>query len=127
MPRIPPIQLVAVAAVVAGVAGVLDALALTFSSTVDLALPGLGSHATILGLAALVPAILQFLFAAGAWRLRSWAWSLGLGTQIATVALCAALLRPEAMPGIVVSLAMAAGIVYGLYKPEVRRSLGQAL
>ncbi len=125
MQRIPPVQLIAVGAVVAGVAGLFNAMALTFSSSVDLALPGLGSYSTILGLTALVPAILQFVFAAGAWRSRSWAWSLGLGTEVATAVMCAALLRPEAMAGIVVSLAIAAGVLYGLSTPEVRRSLGQ--
>ena len=49
-------------------------------------IPGLGANAMIFGLFAILLALLDLVFAFGAWKLLNWAWTLGIVLQAVTIA-----------------------------------------
>ena len=87
-----------------------------------------GFLGVILGAIALVIALLELAFAYGAWNLKPWAWLLGITIEV--IAGVLALIRLIDGRGLaggeVISIALAAFIVYYLLTPDVKRAFGRA-
>ncbi len=87
-----------------------------------------GALGVFLGVITLVIALLELAFAYGAWNLRPWAWLLGIGTEVVAGLLAVIrLIDGRGSAGSeVISIAIAAIIVYYLMTPEVKRAFGRA-
>ena len=86
-----------------------------------------GAIGVIVGLIALAIAALELAFAYGAWNLRPWAWLLGIGTEIVAgvLAFIRLLDGRGSVGGEVISIVIAAVIVYYLMTPEVKKAFGR--
>lgn len=116
---------VTILAVLAGIGGVLGLLgSLGFMAFAGLA----GGIWMILGLLLVAISIAYLVFAYGAWNLRPWAWSLGVGLSAASIALTLL----QLMQGVtnfvsaLISIAISAVILYYLFTPEVKAAFGKA-
>jgi hypothetical protein len=80
-----------------------------------------GVLAVTYGIVALILACFSLGFGFGAWNLKSWAWSLGVGTQAATLiwALLVAL-GPGTMRGQLWTILLAGAILLYLTRPEIK-------
>ena len=86
-----------------------------------------GVLGVIVGGITLLIALLELVFAYGAWNLRPWAWLLGITTEV--IAGVLALIRLIGGRGLaggeIISMAIAAIIVYYLLTPEVKHAFGR--
>ncbi len=85
MQRPTGITVLAVLAAIGGVFGILGGLALIGVGTFVASSTGLGGLAAILGLIALAYGVLSLVLAYGFWTLQPWAWTLGVGLEVAGV------------------------------------------
>ncbi len=87
-----------------------------------------GGIATLAGLVLLVFAFLLFSLAYGLWRVRPWAWSLGVGLEIANILLALARVAGgrEAIPGVLLTLLLAGTVLYYLWQRPVRAIFGRS-
>ncbi len=127
MQRPTGVTILAILAVIGGILGLLAGLVLIGLSSVSFAIPGLAGLVVIIGLVTLAVAILDFVFAYGAWNLRPWAWTLGIGLEVVSIIINVIQLRSDTITNTIISIAIAAGIIYYLYQPHVRRAFGQAV
>jgi hypothetical protein len=126
MQRPTGVTILAILAVIGGVFGLLGGVVLIGLSTVtDLAIPGLGGFVAILGLITLVLAVLDFVFAYGAWGLKPWAWTLGIGLEVVSIIVDILGFRSSTASSTVIGIVIAGIIIYYLYQPHVRRAFGQ--
>jgi uncharacterized membrane protein (DUF2068 family) len=85
---------------------------------------GLGTLGSVIGLVLIVQAIAYLLFAWGAWGLQPWAWTLGI--VLAAVSIVLGLFQLfNGQPGSIISIAIAAGITYYLFQPEIKAAFGR--
>ena len=110
MQRPTGITILAVLAAIAGVLYILGGLALLTVGTVVSATYALGGLAVIIGLIILVVGVLYIGLAYGFWSLKPWAWSLGVGLQVAGI----------------IGIVIAGAIVYYLYQPNVKAAFGRS-
>jgi uncharacterized membrane protein len=108
MKRPTGVTIIAVLAAIGGVFGLLAAL--------------------VAGLLVLAYAVLSLVIAYGFWTLQPWAWPLGIGVQVLGIvqALLQFMNDPNQLFNMVVSIAIAAVIIWYLYQPHVRAAFRRA-
>jgi len=116
------ITILAILAAIAGVLGLLGSLLI-----MGLLMAGGGLYMFI-GLITLVLSILYILFAYGAWTLKPWAWTLGVGLSAASIVLTLIGLTQgnQELVGALISLAIYGAILYYLFQPDVKAAFGRA-
>ena len=77
----------------------------------------------ILGILTILGGLCLFTFAVGAWKLKPWAWGLGIAIMVVAPILDLAAVGLSAVGSIVV----AGLIVYYLFRPHVRAAFGRRL
>jgi hypothetical protein len=117
------ITILAVLAAIAGVLGLLGSLALLGISGAV----GVGGG-VLWAIVSLALAVAYLAFAYGAWSLKPWAWTLGVG--IAAVGILWALYL-FTQPGgsivsLIISLAISGVILYYLFQPDVKAAFGRS-
>jgi uncharacterized membrane protein (DUF2068 family) len=86
-----------------------------------------GGLAVILGVVLLVIAALELAFGIGAWMLKPWAWMLGVISQVGSLVLSLIyILTGSDITSQLISIIIAAVILYYLFTPNVRRAFGRA-
>jgi hypothetical protein len=82
---------------------------------------------TMLWIVLLVLGLIELVLAYGFWSLRPWAWSLGIGVQGAGVVINVLQFvnNGAALTSTVVSVLVAAAIIYYLLQPHVRAAFGR--
>jgi hypothetical protein len=127
MQRPTGITILAVLAAIAGVLYILGGLALLTVGAVVSATYALGGLAAIIGLIILVVGVLYIGLAYGFWGLKPWAWSLGVGLQVAGIILnIVQYLNNNAnLVGTIIGIVIAGAIVYYLYQPNVKAAFGR--
>jgi len=121
------VTILAVLAAIGGVLAIFGGLALMAVSGVsDLVVPGLSGLLGILGIVTLVVGVGDLVFAYGAWGLKPWAWMLGIALEVVGIVVDILEFRGSTVGTTVISILIAAGIIYYLYQPHVRRAFGQA-
>ena len=113
------ISMLAVAAAAIGVAALIEAEA-WFGATDIEAGSLLAAVAGIVGLVLVIVATLEFVFAYGAWGLRTWATRLGTGTTVTTVALTLISAGRGSYGAHTLSLLLEIGTVWYLLSPRVQ-------
>jgi uncharacterized membrane protein HdeD (DUF308 family) len=124
------VTILAVLAIIAGIFGLLGAFALLLGGAVIAGSDGgtgLGTLALLIGLAFLVLSILELAFGFGAWTLKPWAWTLGIASQVLSLILSVIYIATGSSIGSqIVSIIIAAVILYYLFTPPVRQAFGKA-
>lgn len=122
------VTIIAVLSAIGGVLGVLASLVLLGLGAAVGAATGLGGLAFIAGLLVLLYSALSLVLAYGFWTLKPWAWPLGVGVQILGVvqAVLQFMNDTSNIVGLVISLAIAAVILWYLFQPHVRGAFGRA-
>ena len=113
------ISLLALAAAAIGVAALIEAED-WFGATDIEAGSLLAAVAGIAGLVLMIVAVLEFVFAYGAWGLRTWATRLGTGATIATLSLTLMSAGRGSYGAHTVSLLLEIGTVWYLLSPRVQ-------
>lgn len=116
------ITILAILAAIAGVLGLLGSLLIMGL------LMAAGGLYMLIGLITLVLSILYILFAYGAWTLKPWAWTLGVGLSAASIVLTLIGLTQgnQELVGALISLAISGAILYYLFQPDVKAAFGRA-
>jgi hypothetical protein len=121
------VTVLAILAAIAGVFGILGGLAILMGSAalgVATGSASLGALGSVIGAMLLITSIAYILFAWGAWGLQPWAWTLGI--IIAAVSIVLGVFQLfNGQPGSIISIAIAAGITYYLFRPEVKAAFGR--
>jgi hypothetical protein len=121
------ITILAILAAIAGVFGIFGGLLLMLGGAAAGVATGsaaLGGLAAVLGAAFLAVAILYLVFAWGAWGLKPWAWTLGIGLAAISIVLgLFSLINGEFSS--LVSIAIAGAITYYLFRPEIQAAFGR--
>jgi hypothetical protein len=124
------ITILAVLSAIGGVLTILGGIALiglggvAGASSGSAALFGMGA---IFGLLLLVSGIASLAFAYGAWTLQPWAWTLGVALQIISLALSVlTIVGGGDISGQIISIAIAAIILYYLMQPTIKAAFGRA-
>ncbi|SRR6266542_2548611 len=127
MQRPTGITVLAVLAAIGGVFGILGGLALIGVGTVVASSTGLGGLAAILGLIALAYGILSLVLAYGFWTLQPWAWTLGVGLEVAGIVINVLqyINNTSAIGGTIFSIAINAIVLWYLYQPNVKAAFGR--
>lgn len=127
MQRPTGITVLAVLAAIGGVFGILGGLALIGVGTVVASSSGLGGLAAILGLIALAYGILSLVLAYGFWTLQPWAWTLGVGLEVAGIVINVLqyINNTSAIGGTIFSIAINAIVLWYLYQPNVKAAFGR--
>ena len=118
---------VAVVSVLAGLNGLFDILAgvvLVGAGATGLTTLGNGGVATLVGMVLLVIAFLLLSLAYGLWQMRPWAWSLGIGLEVANVIVAFVRLagHRDTQAGVYLSVTVAALVILYLLQPAVREA-----
>ena len=81
----------------------------------------------VLNLAWLAIAVVFLVLAYGAWRLKTWAWTLGVGLTAGSMLLevFGALTEGQPLVGTLISVAISAAILLFLVRPDVKAALGR--
>ena len=112
------ITILAVLAAISGILGITGLLAiggLTF-----------GGLVTILSILLLALSVVMLLLAYGFWNFRAWAWQLGLGVWAVSIVLSVVeVLDGAPLARELISVLLAAGILYYLNTPAVRQAFGR--
>jgi uncharacterized membrane protein len=127
MQRPTGITIIAVLAAIGGIFGLLASLVLLGVGAAGTA-SGLGGLAFVAGIIVLAYAVLSLVLAYGFWTLKSWAWPLGVGVQVLGVvqAVLQFMNDSSQVVSLVISLAIAAVILWYLYQPHVKAAFGRA-
>lgn len=82
----------------------------------------------IFGVLSLIIAVGELAFGIGAWTLKPWAWMVGVAVEVGSVLLSIILvvLGYSSIASVIVSIIIAAIILYYLFTPPIRRAFGQA-
>jgi hypothetical protein len=128
MQRPTGITILAVLAAIGGVLAILGGLALLTVGAVVSASYALGGAVAIIGLIVLVIGVLDLVVAYGFWGLKPWAWGLGVGLQVAGIILNIVeyINNSANLSGTIISIIIAAAILYYLYQPSVKAAFGRA-
>jgi uncharacterized membrane protein (DUF2068 family) len=127
MQRPTGITVLAILAAIGGVFGILGGLALIGVGAVVASSAGLGGLAAILGLIALAYGILSLVLAYGFWTLQPWAWTLGVGLEVAGIVINVLqyINNTSALGGTIFSIAINAIVLWYLYQPNVKAAFGR--
>jgi hypothetical protein len=122
------VTIIAVLAAIFGVLGTLVGVlallggAAAGAATGDAALGGL---VAVFGAILLVVSIAYLVFAWGAWGLKPWAWTLGIGLAAVSIVLGLFSLISGDWSAII-NIAIAGAITYYLFRPEVQTAFGRS-
>jgi hypothetical protein len=122
------ITILAILAAIGGVFGIFGGLTIMLGGA---ALGVAAGNAAFAGLAGIFGALTVIIaigylaFAWGAWGLRPWAWTLGVGLAAVSIVLNLFQLIGGNW-GAIVSLAIAAAIAYYLFQPEIQAAFGRS-
>lgn len=121
-PRPMGVTILAVLATIGGVVGLLGSLGLMALASLA------GGIWMILGLLFIVLSVAYLVFAYGAWNLRPWAWTLGVGLSAASIVLTLLQLTQGAttIVSALISVAISGVILYYLFTPEVKAAFGRS-
>lgn len=113
------------------VAGSLLALfvgAATVGERGSLGLAAVGAAGFVFSIVFLVIGVLYIVFGTGVLRLRGWAWTLGVGLSIVSIAsdVLRVLTAHGAWGGAIVSIAISGVILYYLFTPDVKAAFGKS-
>jgi uncharacterized membrane protein (DUF2068 family) len=125
-PRVRPfgLAILAIGALIVGAFALAGAVGWWTASNGNIFPPHLHGAAGLLALALLALGALELALAYGLWTLRSWAWALGVGLEIAALVL-AVLQLGRGIPGShLLTLALAVLTLWYLARPRVRAALG---
>jgi uncharacterized membrane protein (DUF2068 family) len=127
MQRPTGVTIIAVLAAIGGIFGLLASLVLLGLGAAGTA-SGLGGLAFVAGIIVLAYAVLSLVLAYGFWTLKSWAWPLGVGVQVLGIvqAVLQFMNDSSQVVSLVISLAIAAVILWYLYQPHVKTAFGRA-
>lgn len=116
------VTVLAVLAAIGGVIGLLGSLGMMGLASLG------GGFLAILGVLLLVLSVAYLAFAYGAWSLRPWAWSLGIGLSVGSIVLTLLQLTQGAtdIVGALISIAISGVILYYLFTPQVKAAFGKA-
>jgi hypothetical protein len=121
------VTIIAILAAIGGVFGIFGGLILMLGGAAAGVATGsaaLGGLAAVLGAAFLAVAILYIVFAWGAWGLKPWAWTLGIGLAAVSIVLgLFSLVNGDVSS--VISIAIAGAITYYLFRPEIQAAFGR--
>ena len=119
------VTIIAVLAAIGGAVGVLGALAAMSVLTSFGGLAGsIGGFATIVVFIALGTAVVSLVFAYGAWTLQPWAWTLGVVLEVIS-GITALYQLADGQSSAVITVAIAAVILWYLFQPQVKAAFGQ--
>jgi hypothetical protein len=126
MQRPTGITILAILAGIAGVFGLLGGLALVGLG--GTATGGLGGFVVIVGFILLIYAVLSLALAYGFWTLQPWAWTLGVGLEIAGIVinLLQFLNNTSNLFGAIFSIAINLVVLWYLYQPNVKAAFGRS-
>lgn len=115
------VTILAILAAVGGVLGLLGSIAI-------FGLLSAAGLSMILGLLTLVLSVLYLLFAYGAWTLKPWGWTLGVGLAAASVVITLIGLTQgtQELVGALISIAISGVILYYLFQPDVKAAFGRS-
>ena len=112
------ITILAVLAIIGG--------ALNLIGSLGLLSLGFGSLLGIIAILILVLGVAQLAFGYGAWTLQPWAWMLGVAVEGAIIILNIVwIIAGAPITSVIISMIVAAAILYYLFTPEVKRAFGQ--
>ena len=125
---------ITILAVLAAIGGVLVLIAGLFGTVLGGALGAATGSATVgglvvlLGVIAIVYGVLSIAFAYGAWTLKSWAWNLGMASQIVGIGLAVVYIATgnSTVSSQILNIAIGAVIIYYLNTPAVKAAFGRA-
>jgi hypothetical protein len=123
-PRPIGMTIVAIAAAVVGVLCLVGAGA-WWSTSEQLAFPGLQGAERFLALGLLAVGPLELVLAYGAWRLRPWAWSFGVLAQVLLIVLAVPQLGGFESARHVVPIVIAGLTLWYLMTPRAKAALGR--
>jgi hypothetical protein len=120
------ITVLAVLAALGGIFGILGGLGLLGLGSFLAAYAGLGGLAVIFGLIVLVLGIAELALAYGFWTAKAWGWQYGILLAVVNivVSLLEVVLGYAGLSSVIISVVIAAVILYYLNTPEVRRYFG---
>lgn len=132
-PRPLTVTILAILAAVGGIGAVLGVLAGAF---VIHGLDSLDATDAVIVIPALILAALYLAFAYGAWTLRSWGWTLGVGAAASSIVYITAILvrdwaelmrdaPPLAWMSVLVAIIAAVGLFFW-FRPDVKAAFGRA-
>jgi hypothetical protein len=122
------ITILAVLAAIGGVFGIFGGLTIMLGGAaigVAAGSAGFAGLAALFGALTVIIAIGYLAFAWGAWGLRPWAWTLGVGLAALSIVLGLFQLIGGNW-GSIVSIAIAAAIAYYLFRPEIQAAFGRS-
>jgi hypothetical protein len=127
MQRPTGITIIAVLSAIGGVLGLLAGLALLTFSAAGGTVAGLGGFVAIGGVVVLAYSVLSLVLAYGFWTLKPWAWPLGVGVEVLGVvqAVLQFMNDTRQIVSLVISLAIAAVILWYLFQPHVKAAFGR--
>jgi len=127
MQRPTGVTIIAVLAALGGLFAILAGLTLVGLGGLAGAAAG-GGYAALLGVLFLIYGVLALILAYGFWTLKSWAWPLGVGVEIFGIvsATLQFLNDTSQVVSLVISLAIAAVIIWYLFQPHVKAAFGRA-
>ena len=122
------ITILAVLSAIAGVLSILAGLGLLAGGAALASVVSVGGLFTIFGLLAIVIGGLSLAFAYGAWMLLPWAWTLGIASQLISIAVTIVqiVLGYQSITGAIIGIAVSLIILYYLDTPDVRRAFGRS-
>ncbi|MFL5800822.1 MAG: hypothetical protein ACJ8CR_03695 [Roseiflexaceae bacterium] len=129
MQRPTGVTILAVLAIIFGALGILGAITLIGGGALIAGSSGVsGGLITILGVITLVTSVLALAFGIGAWTLKPWAWILGVANYIISLVVSVLFIVTgiSTVGGQIVSIVIAAAILYYLFTPTVKQAFGRA-
>jgi uncharacterized membrane protein len=127
MQRPTGVTIIAVLAAIAGVFGLLGSLVLLGLGGTVAANTGLGGLVFVGGLIVLGYSALSLVLAYGFWNLKPWAWPLGIGVEVLGIiqAILQFMNDSRNVTSMVISIAIAAIVIWYLYQPHVKAAFGR--
>ena len=127
MQRPTGITIIAVLSAIGGVLGLLAGIALLTVGAATGVTAGLGGFVAIGGLVVIAYSVLSLILAYGFWTLLSWAWPLGVGVEVLGVvqAILQFMNDSRQVVSLVISVAIAAVILWYLFQPHVKAAFGR--
>jgi hypothetical protein len=120
---------ITILAVLAGIAGVFGLLAgLALIGLGGTATGGLGGFVVVLGFILLIYAVLSLALAYGFWTLQPWAWTLGVGLEIAGIVIniLQVVNNTTNILNAIFSIAINLVVLWYLYQPNVKTAFGRS-
>lgn len=126
MQRPTGVTIIAILSAIGGVFGLLASLVLLGLGAAG-AVGGLGGLAFLAGIFVLAYAVLSLVLAYGFWTLKPWAWPLGIGVEVLGIvqAVLQFMNDSSGVVSLVLSLAIAAVILWYLFQPHVKAAFGR--